>query len=343
VPIQLLLAHADASEPEVRAELTRLQAAEFLYEVRLFPDLEYTFKHALTHEVAYHSLLHDRRHDLHARIIEAIERLAAERIAEQVERLAYHALRGELWEKAASNLRQAGLRATARGAYHEAVAHLEQALGALRRLPSTRERTELTFDIKIDLNLALNSMGEWARQRELLSEAAVLARSLGDQRRLRRTIAGMVIVCVLAGDYDGAVKFGTEALAFARTHGDRPIEVLATSVLGVTHLVRGEFIEAVTFFKRNVVLEGDLRSERFGTPVIQSAYSEAGLADAFSELGRFDAAVGHAEAAVQIAEAADHPPTLYYVSASFIASRTSGLLTITSGRASGAAEAAASL
>ena len=80
VPVPLLLAIADAPEPEVRGELARLQRSEFLCEVRLFPDLEYTFKHALTHEVAYQSLLQDRRSDLHARIAEAIERLAAERV-----------------------------------------------------------------------------------------------------------------------------------------------------------------------------------------------------------------------------------------------------------------------
>ena len=155
VPMPLLLAIADAPEPEVRAELTRLQAAEFLYETRLFPDLEYTFKHALTHEVAYGGLLHDRQRALHARITEAIERLSAERLTEQAERLAHHALRGELWEKAVTYLRQAGLRAMARAASREAIAHLEQALGALRRLPETRETTELTIDLRIDLRNAI--------------------------------------------------------------------------------------------------------------------------------------------------------------------------------------------
>src|SRR5262249_58897223 len=83
VPLPLLLAIADAPEPAVRAELTHLQAAEFLYETRLFPDLEYTFKHALTHEVAYQGLLHDRQRGLHARIAEAIERLPPPRRAQQ--------------------------------------------------------------------------------------------------------------------------------------------------------------------------------------------------------------------------------------------------------------------
>ena len=140
VSMPLLLAIADAPEPEVRAALTHLQAAEFLYGTRLFPDLEYTFKHALTHEVAYGGLLHDRQRALHARITEALERLSTERVAEQAERLAHHALRGELWEKAVAYLRQAGLRAMARAANREAVAHLEQALGTLGRLPRSGRR-----------------------------------------------------------------------------------------------------------------------------------------------------------------------------------------------------------
>src|SRR5204862_6055392 len=74
VPMPLLLAIADAPEPEVRAELTRLQAAEFLYETRLFPDLEYTFKHALTHEVAYGGLLPERHRALPARTHRDIRR-----------------------------------------------------------------------------------------------------------------------------------------------------------------------------------------------------------------------------------------------------------------------------
>src|SRR5262244_1648489 len=186
VPLPLLLAIADAPEPEVRAELTHLQAGEFLYETRLFPDLEYTFKHALTHEVAYGGLLHDRQRALHARITEAIERLSPERVAEQAERLAHHALRGELWNKAVAYLRQAGLRAMARAANSEASVHLEQALRALGRLPESRETTELTIDIRIDLRNALLPLGDWARMGDLLREAEGLARTLGDQRRLAR-------------------------------------------------------------------------------------------------------------------------------------------------------------
>jgi len=312
VALPLLLAIADAPEHEVRAVLTRLQTAEFLYETRLFPDLEYTFKHALTHEVAYQGLLHERQRALHARITEAIERLAPERGAEQAERLAHHALRGELWEKAAAYLRQAGLRAMARAANREAIVHLEQALGTLRRLPETRETTELTIDIRLDLRNALLPLGDRARMAEHLREAEGLARALGDTHRLARIATFMVIECLNAGDFDEAVRFGQEALSIARALGNRSIEVVATSFLGMTHAAKGEFSEAAILFERNVALEGDLRYERFGAPVVQSALSGARLADVLSQLGRFDEAIRHAGTAVQIAEAADQPFTLFW-------------------------------
>src|SRR5438128_7511177 len=92
---------------------------------------EDTFKHALTHEVAYGSLLLERRRVLHARLVEALEVLAPDRVAEQVERLAHHALRGEVWDKAVTYCQQAGAKAYDRAAFHEAVAYFEQALGHL--------------------------------------------------------------------------------------------------------------------------------------------------------------------------------------------------------------------
>ena len=129
VPWSLLQAMADTSEEALYRSLGELQAAEFLYETSLFPERAYTFKHALTHEVAYGSLLHERRRVLHARIVAALEALAGERLDDQVERLAQHAHRGEVWDKALAYGRQAGDKAHARSAYREAVVCYEQALG----------------------------------------------------------------------------------------------------------------------------------------------------------------------------------------------------------------------
>src|SRR5262245_1177807 len=312
VPMPILLAIADLPEPEVRTELTHLQAAEFLYETRLFPDLEYTFKHALTHEVAYQGLLHERQRALHARIAEAIERLAPERMAEQADRLAHHALRGEMWEKAAVYLRQAALRAMSRAAHREATRDLEQALVALRHLPETRETQELTIDIRIDLRNAFLPLGDRNRMGDHLREAEVLARALGDRQRLGRIVTFTVIQSLSTGDFDEAVRFGQEALDIGQALGDRSIEVIATSFLGMTRLARGELNEAVTLLERNTRLEGDLRYERFGAPVVQSVLSASCLADVLSELGRFDEATRHAAGAVDVAEAVNLPYTQWW-------------------------------
>jgi hypothetical protein len=104
-PRSLLRPRGDVRPRRILAAITppcsrHLQAAEFVYETALFPDLEYSFKHALTHEVTYGGLLRERRRELHARIVEAIETLHRARLAEHAERLAQHALRGELREKA---------------------------------------------------------------------------------------------------------------------------------------------------------------------------------------------------------------------------------------------------
>jgi predicted ATPase len=96
VSLSLLQDIAELPEVALYRGLAHLQAAEFLDETRLFPEHEYTFKHALTYEVAYGSLLQARRRLLHDRLVEVLEALAGDRITEQVERLAHHALRGEV-------------------------------------------------------------------------------------------------------------------------------------------------------------------------------------------------------------------------------------------------------
>ena len=117
--------------------LDHLQAAEFLYETRLFPEREFTFKHALTHEVAYSSLLQERRRGLHARIVEVLEDFAPDHLAEQVDRLAHHAFRGAVWDKALTYSRQAGARAAARSAHREAIACLSRRWQPWNISPST--------------------------------------------------------------------------------------------------------------------------------------------------------------------------------------------------------------
>src|SRR5215831_14891548 len=220
VPIPLLLAIADAPEEEVRAELTRLQAAEFLYEARLFPDLEYTFKHALTHDVAYGGLVQERRRTLHSKVVATTETLYAEQLAEHIDRLAHHAIRGEAWEKALIYLRLAGAKSATRSAYREAVVGFEDALDALRHVPESRERTEQAIDLHLNASGALLETGALAKSVKHADEARVLVEALGDQRRLAWVLLSLSNRAWLAGDSQRALEVGERARTIAIDLGD---------------------------------------------------------------------------------------------------------------------------
>src|SRR6266852_5061801 len=178
VPCALLRAIADRPDEALHRGLAHLQAAEFLYETRLFPEPDYTFTHALTHEVAYGSLLLERRRVLHARLVEVLEALASDRVAEQVERLVHHALRGEVWAKALAYCRQAGEKTMTRSAHREAVGSFEQALSALPHLPETHDTREQAIDLRLTLRTALWPSGDSRRILATLREAESLAEAL---------------------------------------------------------------------------------------------------------------------------------------------------------------------
>jgi predicted ATPase len=139
-----------------------------VYEHRLFPEVEYTFKHALTHEVAYGTLVRERRRELDRRIVEALEKHGGEQSAEDVDRLARHAMRGELWEQAVRYGRAAGAAAFARSAHRAAAAHFEQTLVALRHRPASPAAREQEIDVLLDLRIALSPLGEYRRMLETL-------------------------------------------------------------------------------------------------------------------------------------------------------------------------------
>src|SRR5262249_29709606 len=151
-----------------------LQAAEFIYESGLFPDLEYSFTHALTHDVTYGGLLEGRRRELHARVVGAIEALHRDRLGEQIARLAHHAIRGDLRAKAVGYLRQAGTIAVERSALPDALAWFEQALSVTETLPDSQATLEQGFDIRLQMRNVLALLGELERARDRLREAEVL-------------------------------------------------------------------------------------------------------------------------------------------------------------------------
>jgi tetratricopeptide (TPR) repeat protein len=306
VPFPLLQAVAELSEEGLHGGLAHLQAAEFLYETSLYPELAYTFKHALTQEVGYSSLLQERRRTLHARIMEAIEARYGDRLATQVERLAYHAFGGERWEKAVAYCRQAGTKAAMRSAYYEAVAYFEQALLALKRLPQSPATLQLAFDLRLELRPWLAPLGDYARMLVNLREAEAIAQAQGDRHWLGLVSAFMTDYFRLTGDNESAIACGERALAFATELGDFSLQVLAHQLLGHACHAVGDYRRAIQLLKRNVeLLRGEWRDERFGAAALPSVFSRSYMAFSLADLGEFAVASVMAEEAVQIAQEAD--------------------------------------
>jgi class 3 adenylate cyclase/tetratricopeptide (TPR) repeat protein len=314
VPWPLLQAIADVPEEALHQGLTRLQAAEFLYEARLFPELAYTFKHALTHEVAYGSLLQERRRTLHARIVEAVEGLSADRLTDQVERLAHHAVRGELWDKALAYCRQAGGRAAARSAYREAVAYFEQALAALAKLPERHDTLAQAIDLRFDLRNALLPLDEQARIFDHLRAAELLAERLGDPRRLGRIVSSLCFSFSLIGEHDRAIAAGQRALALAITRGAFDVQINAQNNLSAAYFAAGDYRQALDVGQRMIaVLTGELLYERFGLPIFPGLICRGNVAWCLAELGNFAEGTSIGEEALRLAEAVAQPPSMVIV------------------------------
>jgi class 3 adenylate cyclase/tetratricopeptide (TPR) repeat protein len=293
--------------------LARLRAGEFLYESRLFPEVEYTFKHALTLEVALGGLLREHRRALDARIVATIEAGDPGRRGEQVERLAHHALRGEIWDKALGYCREAGERAAARSAHRAAARYFEQALEALAHLPPSPFTQEQGVDIRLALRYSLSPLGEFARMLEELQKAERLAQELGDDVRLGRVCSFLANYYTVMLDFRRAIAYGRRALDIAERHADVALGAVASTFLALAHNTVADYPRAIELAQRNVVSLRDGREfERYGAALLPAVYSRVVLAWSLAEVGSFDEAAAAARDAMAIAEHADHPYSLIF-------------------------------
>jgi class 3 adenylate cyclase/tetratricopeptide (TPR) repeat protein len=311
VPFTLLQAICSLAEDTLRGLLDNLQTAEFLYATQLFPDLQYTFKHSLTHDVTYSGVLHERRSDIHARVVDAIERLYADRLGEQVERLAHHAMRGEEREKAVNYFRQAGGKAAARSALSDARTWFEQALDVLNALPESQAALEQAFEIRLELRSVLRQLGEVRQMLEHLREAESLAERLNDDRRRGQVCAFMTTVLSTLDELDEALVTGTRALEIADRLGDARLRIVTTRHLEQAYYYRGEYERVIELATDNLAaLPADWVHEYFGMAVPPSVVGRAYLIMSLAELGRFAEASEYKAVAIQIAEQTQHAHTI---------------------------------
>jgi class 3 adenylate cyclase/tetratricopeptide (TPR) repeat protein len=313
VPLAQLRAIAGLAEDVLARGLARLQSAEFMYEARLFPEVEFTFKHALTHEVAYGSLLHERQRALHGQVVDAIEGLYPNALAEHRDRLVHHAFRGGLWSKAVSYLRDLGDVAS-REQIDDVMGKGPESPGQLwwigepaRALRAAERDVSVSasfgnFGMRVvsicRLAQANHALGSYERAVELLRQVVVsldgdLARESFGMAAFASVWARSWLAWTLAelGEFDEAIAVGEESMEIATADASSRLHAL----FGFGHLcvIQGRLDRAIPALEQGLVL-ARLESIPFYVPFIAEPLSAAYLL-----AGRIDAAVTMLEQTIE--------------------------------------------
>ncbi|MFQ5930123.1 MAG: adenylate/guanylate cyclase domain-containing protein, partial [Acidobacteriota bacterium] len=317
VPFVLLQAIADQSDEELRRNLNRLQAGEFLYETSLFPDLEYTFKHALTQEVAYNSVLMERRRVLHERTAQAIEGLYQARLEEHYSHLAYHYSRSGTTQKAVEYLKLAGQQAVQRSANAEAISYFTSALELLKTLPTSPERVqqELTLQIAMGVPLVATKGHGSPEVEKAYTRARELCQQVGETPQLFPALVGLYRYYNLRAELRTSRELAEQIMSLARNTQDPALLLQAHRALGETLLWRGEIAESQTNLEQAIVLYNPQKhhSHAFLYGVDPGVYSLTYSAFGLWLLGYPDQALKRMQKAITLARSLSHPVSLGFV------------------------------
>jgi class 3 adenylate cyclase/tetratricopeptide (TPR) repeat protein len=303
----LLGAVAGIAQPDLRRAIKDLQIAEFLYEKAPYPETEYAFKHALTREVAYASLLREQRMALHAQTAQSLETLAAGRLDEQVERLADHAERGGIWDKALKYLQRAGLKAYSLYANADAARFFERALTVSKKLPETPDNLRQAVDLRFALRNALLPSFETDRISRLLDELDPILATLGDKKRSAQYAAFRCNHHFLIGQQRRAIEFGETGVQLARECSNQALLGESLFRLAQSYHALGEYRQAISLLEQGLEFNvNELSPDRSDLSIIPSVLNRTWLAIALVECGDFSGGLRHAKRTLEIAEGAEH-------------------------------------
>jgi class 3 adenylate cyclase/predicted ATPase len=265
-PLSLLRQVLPQPEDELYRLLASLQRKEFLYEQPAFPEVEYLFKHALTQEVAYGTVLQERRKALHERTAQAMEQLYSANLEEHYSELAHHYSRSSNTEKVVEYLRLAGQQAMQRSANVEAINYLATALGFLKILPDTLERTQQELTLQIGLGTALMATKGYAALEvgNAYARARELCRQAGDSPQLFPVLRGLVHFHLNRGELQSARELGEQLLSLAQGRQDSAFLLEAHYTLALTLFYFGEIVSSREHAEQGIALY-DPQQHRFLT------------------------------------------------------------------------------
>lgn len=307
VDVTLLRDLEGLSREEAVVRLSRLQQSGFLERTRIMPNLEYSFRHALLHDVAYKTLLKKKRRELHCSLMSTIEKRQSNQLFGRMELLAHHAYRAEDWRKTLAYCRRAGLRAQSKSAHREAVEFFNRSLESLGYLSASSRNRQRAVDLRLELVQSLFPLGRYEEVHRQILAAQERARNEGDKRRCANVVSAFVVYHWVTGSMEQAADEGVRALAMARQLGDKKCEIQAATRLGGIELNRGNYQVACRLLETTYsIINRSTSNDRFGLFAIGAVSNRAMLASALGQLGRFDEAIKVGNEGIRIAEESGH-------------------------------------
>jgi len=308
---RILQAISGMSE-DLKSQLLNLQGLEFIYEKSLFPELEYIFKHALIQEVAYSSLLSNRRKEIHKRIGGAIEELYAENLEEFYEVLAYHYSRSEAFEKACRYLKLSGKKATRSHALWESFAFYKETVELLQRLPQTEEIKKELIEVIRSMRTPLGILGFPEGSLSFFQLGERLAKESGDAEQVAAIYSGMGVYYSHMGDYLTAMRYTEEGFEEARKAQDIELMAPLGYALCLSYIGTGRYEKIVHKMPEviNLLEKTGKESDFFTQAVNPYSYICGNSGTALGYLGRFEEGKAYLEKALRNATRLGDPATL---------------------------------
>jgi class 3 adenylate cyclase/tetratricopeptide (TPR) repeat protein len=236
---ELIKRVAELPEQELLSYLSGLKDSELLYERGIYPDATYIFKHALTRDVVYESILTKKKKSLHQKIGNAVEELYADRIEEQYELLSHHYALSEHWEKAVHFGRLAGGKAHRLSQFQQAATIYEQTAEWLLKLPENRIRQENLVDIQLQICWSNIGLGQFKKAEEVGLQAETTAKVLNDRVRLGITYLGIGTAYIFQGNFKKTEHYGLQAIEHLEGSGEESALALAEQFLGICYIGQG--------------------------------------------------------------------------------------------------------
>lgn len=237
---------------ELQEYLNYLKGSELLYEKSIFPDLEYRFKHSLTQEVAYNSLLIKRRKELHGKIGEIIEDLYGDKLEENYELLAYHYGKSPRGEKAVEYIILAGDKSAKIYSPEDAIGYYEEALKRLDKMPDTRPNKLKRIDLFIRRARVMRLLGRFKEHIKTLEKNLTIVEDIGDKNRLAEYYFKMGFYYSVMGDIEDSNKYLTKTIELAKVIKNERVIALATARQGYNYWYQGEFKKAIPIIRKGI-------------------------------------------------------------------------------------------